>query len=327
MKTRIALLALGLAAAPCLLWPGLALAQRELVAPPPAHRIELKSWLNNLEPAAGGAEKPKDTHENKGHNTPKKSAKGRDANALPPLPTVKIGGITVTRQIEIIRAREEGSIPTELQRRDFSPVLAKRFSFTPFAHNPQMGPNTAPITVVVFEDLACISCTAASQEVNQALADVLTPAEEPISTTTPISDSLAGVTRVVWVHSTSSRFQPNNLPAFYSKVAGQYGKFWEFRNALLAAPDREPATLFALLTGLNIEPRIIRQVMLTEARRYYRELDGDVLQGHNFGTGNPPLVLVNGIRVGQSGIPLKYLPDVLTYVHNRHKAGLNEPPV
>jgi hypothetical protein len=137
---------------------------------------------------------------------------------------------------------------------------------------------------------------------------------------------LAEITRVIWVHSPAERWQTSNLPAFYSKIAGQYGKFWEFRAALLAAPNRETPTLFNALTSLGIDPRIIRQTMLTEARRYYRELDGDVLQGKSYGLTHPPLVLVNGIRVGEYGIPIAMLPDVLRYVQNRYITGLNEPP-
>lgn len=320
MRIRIAL-------GVCLLLPSLGFAQRDIAGPAPAHRIEFGSFFNAIEPESG-APAPADTSNGEGHSSPEatgkstqqKSFAGKDIGALPPLPKVKIGGIMVTRQIEMTQAAEEASTPPELQRRDFTQVLTSRLPFTPFAHSPYIGSPTAPITVVIFEDLSCISCTETSKGINTALAEVLAPPA------IPTSNSLISLTRVIWVHSTSSRFQPNNLPAFYSKVAGQYGKFWAFREALLNAPDREPNTLFALLAAQGIEPRIIRQVMLTEARRYYRELDGDVLQGHNFGIGSPPLVMVNGIRVGPSGIPLTLLPDVLNYVRNRYNAGLNEPP-
>jgi hypothetical protein len=307
-------IALGL----CLLLPSLGFAQREIAGPPPTHRIEAPDWLNRLEPAGGGTTS---TPAATGNSSPQKSFAGKEIGAPPPLPTVKIGGVVVARTTDLTRSAEEASTPTELKRRDFAQVLSSRLPFTAFAHSPHIGPTHAPITVVVFEDLSCISCTEASQGINAALADVLT------SPTTPTSNSLAGMTRVIWMHATNARFQPNNLPAFYSKVAGQYGTFWAFRAALLNAPDREPNTLFNLLAAQGIEPRIIRQVMLTEARRYYRELDGDVMQNLNFGIGSPPFVMVNGIRVGQSGIPLSLLPDVLTYVQNRHNAGLNEPPL
>lgn len=330
MKTRTAM-------AFCLILPMVApiAASAEAYSYPTPHRVDLTQFLRNfnqIEPASGGAPAPAAEHgapTAHGNSDAQKSFAGKEIGAPPPLPVVKIGGLTVARNVEVTRAAEEASTPPELQRRDFAQVLQNRMAFTPFAHSPHIGPKTAPITVVVFEDLACISCTENSKALNTALADVFaTPsATVPVSGTAPTSSTLAGITQIYWVHTASARFQPNNLPAFYSKVAAQYGKFWEFRTALLTAPDREPTTLFTILADLGIEPRIIRQVMLTEARRYYRELDGDVLQSKSFGIGAPPTVLVNGIRVGQSGIPLSLLPDVLTYVHNRFKAGLNEPPL
>jgi hypothetical protein len=67
--------------------------------------------------------------------------------------------------------------------------------------------------------------------------------------------------------------------------------------------------------------------MLSEARRFYRELDGDTQQARALGMGNTPGVLVNGIRLGDHGLPLTLLPDVLTYVRNRIHAGMAEPPL
>lgn len=309
-----------------MLLPMAGMAERELFTTP-AHKISLSALtakLNAIEPASGDSA-PAPEHgaapEASGHSEAQKSFAGKDIGAPPPLPKVKIGNKVVARQLDVLREAETSSTPAELQRRDFAQVLLNRLNYTPFAHSPQIGLQTAPITVVIFEDLACISCTTASEGINKALADIFTSPTTPTSQT-----SLASDTRVLWVHTPAERWQSSNLPAFYSKVAGQYHKFWEFRKAVQASPNRDPTTLFAILTELGIDPRIIRQTMLTEARRYYRELDGDTLQGKSYGIGSPPVVLVNGIRVGPSGVPLSLLPDVLQYVHNRYKAGLNEPP-
>jgi hypothetical protein len=314
-KSRTLALCFSLGLGLCLCLP--AWAARELfneteakAAPLPAF---LEKMLQNIEPASGSIAPEDETPAATGHSEGTKSFSGKDMTGVKPLPMVKIGTQVVQRTVERLQDTETSATPTSLRTPAFAQVLQHRFNLTPFAHSPRLGSPGAPLMVVMFEDLSCVSGTTESKKISTVLQSIT---EGPN----------ASATQIIWVHASNNRWQGTNLPAFYAKVAGQYGKFWAFRQAVVNATDSTPEGLFTHLTTLGLEPRALRQTMLTEARRFYRELDSDLLQARSFGIGSPPIVFVNGIRVGESGVPMDLLPDVITYVQNRYNAGLKEPP-
>jgi type I restriction enzyme R subunit len=76
----------------------------------------------------------------------------------------------------------------------------------------------------------------------------------------------------------------------------------------------------------DLKERAVRQIMIWDARRFYRELDADQLLARHFALSTPPIFLVNGIQVGgTNGLPLTLLRDVIIYVQNRLNAELEEP--
>jgi protein-disulfide isomerase len=304
---------------------------------PPA---AVSRWLTNrpapadVEPAAGQAESGDsgaNTHNEGGHDEGGhgdgghgesngdahgeaskskhgKSASGKDLDGPQPLPEVRIGGELVLRHVDAVADAELSSTPINLQQRGIAQLLMRRIGITPFAHNPRRGRPDAPVQVVLMEDLNCTACWPAMMQIDVALQDY------------------ASTTQVIWVHTPSEQLQPTNMAAFYAKAAAKMGKFWDYRANLLTAKPKDTQNYFDLLTQLGIDPRTTRQIMLTDARRFYREIDADTQLVRNFGFNHPPMVLVNGIVVGKDGLPLDLLPDVLAYVHNRIAHGLIEPP-
>jgi len=284
---------------------------------------------------AHGEKASAETHGNNPHEA--KKPKEKKSEGPPPLPKVIIGGQQVELAKIAFAAAEASVLPTALKEKGYPKQVQHRINFNAYAHSPRLGDPNAKLTVVIFEDLNCLSCTTASQDISVALKELFTSPTAPavptappattsataaVSTTTPLPPISH---QVVWVYAPSSQFEGSNLAAFYGKVAARQGQFWAYREKLLQRPDRTTATAFGVLNELGLEPRITRQIMLSEARRFYRELDGDTQLVRSLGMGTPPSVLVNGIRLGNKGLPLELLPDVLTYIRNRIHAGMREP--
>lgn len=279
-----------------------------------------------IEPASGGGETQPEGHEPKpeshgaktesgghepkatGKSEGKKSFTGKTIGAVPTLPTVTIGGKAVISKAEMIANELNDTTPPALREGMFLPHLDRRFSITPYAHNPKRGPNDAQITAVIFADFSCGQCMPELAKIDAALARV----SETVQT--------------LHIHAPMVRFQDTNMPAFYGKVAARGEVFWTYRDMLIAKPTTDANTLFDYLIASGMNIMQARSLMLTDARRFYRELDADSLLARSFSIGNPPVVFVNGIRLGYGGLPLDKLSDVLEYLHQRITRGMNEPP-
>lgn len=263
-------------------------------SPPPAEAPAAEGGAHGAEGAADGeAEKPK-----------KKSSKKEPE---PAFPTVTIGGKMVVTHAMQVADDVSASTPAGLRAKGMDQVLANRANIVPYAHNPMRGALDAPVQVVLFEDLSCVPCMASLGKIDAALADY------------------ASKTLVVYVHTPSKSYQDTNLPAFYGKVAQRFGKFWDYRAALIGANSADDKVIFDLLLKTGVKEREVRTLVMNDSRRFYRELDADVTLARNFAVGKPPVVFVNGIRLGSGGLPLERLGDVLSYVTERLRRGLPEP--
>jgi protein-disulfide isomerase len=269
--------------------------------------------LANIEPAAGHGDEEKAEG---GHAEPtahgktegQKSFSGKVLGAPPPLPTVTIGGQAIITNVQRNAREVAESTPDGLKGNTMQELLERRFSVTPYAHSPHRGNPDAPIKVIEFVDLSCGQCMPELTKIDMALA--------------AISNSVV----VTHIHAPTTRFQDTNLPAFYAKIANKDGKFWVFRNNLIQDKPVDANAIFDELVKSGMSVPDARTAMLNEARRFYRELDADSLLARAFGIGKPPVLFVNGIRVGEAGIPLDKLEDVIKYVQERIKRGLPEPP-
>lgn len=251
----------------------------------------------------GGGE-PKAT----GHTERAKSHTGKEIGPMPELPEVMIGGQRlITHEQQIMQDISE-STPVGLKGPMWKDWLDHRFSITPFAHDPAMGPADAKIRVVQFVDLACTSCLGELGKIDAVMADY------------------ASTTLVTHVHAPSAKFQDTNLAAFYGEVAARIGLFWQYRARLVRDKPTDGQGVFNLLIGIGVQVKDARMLMLNEARRFYREMDADAMLARTFFVSANPVVFVNGIRVGDGGIPLEKLGDVMDYVTRRLAHGLPEPP-
>ncbi len=283
---------------------------------PKAETAVLEATLQtyaDIEPAAGHGEAKS---EGGGHGEPKatgksegkKSFTGKVIGAVPELPTVTIGGKSVISKAEKTANELNDTTPSGLRDTMMLQQLDRRFSLTPYAHSPRRGPNDAKITAIVFADFSCGQCMPELTKIDAALA------------------AISETVQTIHVHAPMMRFQDTNMPAFYGKVAARGGVFWKYREMLLAKPTVDANVLFDNLVASGMNVAQARSLMLTDARRFYRELDADSLLARSFSIANPPVVFLNGIRVGYGGVPLDKLKDVLDYLHLRIERGMNEPP-
>lgn len=273
-----------------------------------------------IEPASGGGEAKSEGHGEKaeggGHGDPKatgksegkKSFTGKVIGAIPELPVVTIGGKSVISRAEKTANELNDTTPAGLRDSMMLQQLDRRFSINTYAHSPKRGPNDAKISAIVFTDFSCGLCMPELAKIDAALVGV--------------SDTV----QTIHVHAPMMRFQDTNMPAFYGKVAARGGVFWKYRDLLIAKPTTDANVLFDNLISSGMNVAQARSLMMTDARRFYRELDADSLLARSFSIANPPVVFLNGIRVGYGGIPLEKLKDVLEYLHLRIARGMNEPP-
>ena len=161
--------------------------------------------------------------------------------------------------------------------------------------------------MIELTDLACTPCLAQLTKL------------EPV-----LQDFSSSIVRT-HIHVPAETRQDTNLPAFYGKVAARSGAFWAYRNALQKAAEITPDVALQALLSTGLKERAVRQLMLSDARRFYRELDADTTLARHFAISQPPVLLVNGIRLGHGGLSLDLLRDVLTYVQNRMNHGLEQP--
>lgn len=290
--------------------------------------------LDAIEPA-GGSAKTEAPATSEGHSAPttgsgegESHSKSTKPGAPPPLPSVTIGGNVVETKVSALAKLQAATTPIALQTPNYKFMLERRIALTPYAHNPQQGQDQATnvlklklipkIQVIELNDLACVSCLNEVAKLEPVLQD--------------FSSSLVR-THIQVAKATQ---QDTNLPAFYGKVAARSGTFWAYRQALLvlagaqatpnAAATIAPDDALTALLTTGLKERAVRQIMIWDARRFYRELDADQLLARHFALSMPPIFLVNGIQVGgTNGLPLTMLRDVIIYVQNRLNAELEEP--
>lgn len=262
-----------------------------------------------IEPASGGEPPP-----DKGHTT----ANGKNLSAKDgedDLPKVSIGSMTVTTYKTQAARVTKALLPKGLRDPGIQDELGRRFRFTPYAHNPVRGPMDAELTLVDFNDLACVQCRQDVKTADKVVAD------NP--------DRV----RQVELHLPLTRYSDTNLLAFYGKVAQRGGRYWEYRKTIMDQPSESAATgdqaknAFDALLASGVDQAEARRWLTREARRFYRELDADAALGKALGLDNPPHFYLNGIHVGDGGIPRAKVADVAQWLLQRQTYKLESHPV
>jgi protein-disulfide isomerase len=228
----------------------------------------------------------------------KKSFTGKVLSAEQAMPSISLGILKVETRKDLKTDAEAAFTPASLRKAETEELLKRRFHFTPYAHDAWRGNGNAPITLVEFSDLSCVACM-----------DDLQKADE-------LYDSNKDNLRYIQVYLPVDSSHQTNLAAFYGKVAQRGGKFWEFRKALFNVKESSPEAYFDALVSAGVSATDARRWLATEARRFYRELDADAQLARALGLDKPPHFFIDGIHVGDGGIPRAQLADVLTYEFN-----------
>lgn len=201
-------------------------------------------------------------------------------------------------------------LPPSLRTEEAQKALANRTELPIYSHNPTLGPDTAPITVVIMTDLDCDDCS------------------QLVSEVTHLRKDYPKTVRIVHKNLPQSPYAIGKMAAFYGKLAQRQGHFWEFRDKLATMKDYKVDDLNNALLSVGVDLAASQRLVRQSARDIYRELDADVQQAQNLSLHEPPLMFVNGVRMGKD-VPFSALDALIHYELERkqgtaslhHKAG------
>jgi protein-disulfide isomerase len=194
----------------------------------------------------------------------------------------------VPRSVEIL--------PENLQTERARAAIAMRRDMNIYKHNPYYGPIDAPITIIEMTDLNCLQCMTFLKGVDEVLKQ----------------EKYTDKVRYVHVHLPVDLYNSTNPAAFYGKIAQEQGVFWEYRKQLFSIAEIKDNTFIDKLVNVGGNPIEIRNLVRFNARKFYKELDADALSAKNMGETRPPVLFVNGIKVGYN-IKIEELASLLDY--------------
>jgi protein-disulfide isomerase len=144
--------------------------------------------------------------------------------------------------------------------------------------DPSVGPATAPVTVVVFEDMQCPFCAR------------LKP------TLSKLSDDYKGKIRVVFKHNPLPFHKDAENAAKALEAARQQGKFWEMRELLLTRQDKlDLDSLKAYATELKLNRSPFDTALAASGAK--ERIDADAEQAAALGARGTPNLFINGRKL------------------------------
>lgn len=193
------------------------------------------------------------------------------------------------------------NLPPSLSSDDAKNAILGRVSVPVYPYNPALGPAAAPVTVVIFTDPGCLTCGQMQPQV------------------TFLQKTFPQAVRIVHKFWPNNPYAVDNLAAFYGKIAQADGKFWPFLAAISKAKTTDEKTLNGLLLNIGVPLSTSQRMVRENARSIYRELDADTATGQRLGLSAPPIMFVDGIRMG-GGIPVSSLADLVHFeVQAKHR--------
>jgi protein-disulfide isomerase len=140
----------------------------------------------------------------------------------------------------------------------------------------QYGAANAPITIVEWADLCCLSCQRNAPKIKEFI------------------NQHPGRIRVIFRHFPLPMHKQASTAAAMAEYAADKGKFWDFAMAVMA-PEKEPQSVDELLAaantaGLNIEDMLKR--MENEKDPIYERIKRDKEAAHQLGISSTPTFLV-----------------------------------
>lgn len=160
----------------------------------------------------------------------------------------------------------------------------KKSGFSDPGNSPSLGRPDAPVTIVVFADFQCPTCTIFHFGAQEAIIDAYVR---------------KGLARLIFKHYPILGDE-SFFAAYASECAREQGKFWEYGNALFekrAQSDAENSGMFSRTNLLYIGERIGLQKTMFEqclaSERYVENVTHDLEEGNAGGVQGTPTVFIN----------------------------------
>jgi protein-disulfide isomerase len=153
------------------------------------------------------------------------------------------------------------------------------------AHDPVLGPEGAPVTIVEFSDFQCPACRSFNPILDQIL------------------DAYGDSVRVAFRQYPLRAIHPQAQPAAEASLcARDQGKFWELHDAMFAnQKGLAPAQLKELARELELDGEVFDQCL--DGGTYRAIVDQDLARGESAGVSGTPSVFINGREVAPGQVP------------------------
>jgi protein-disulfide isomerase len=143
------------------------------------------------------------------------------------------------------------------------------------AGHPELGPASAPVTIIEFSDFQCPFCSRAEptlKQVHQKYGDKI---------------------RIVYLDFPLSIHNHAIDAASAGRCAGEQGKFWEFHDAMFANQSKlAPADLKAEAQKLALDTPKFNDCL--DKGKYKSAIESDMAQGRDLGVDGTPAFFING---------------------------------
>jgi protein-disulfide isomerase len=143
------------------------------------------------------------------------------------------------------------------------------------AGSPTKGPETAPVTIVVFSEFQCPFCA------------------RFVPTLKQIEDTYQDRVRVVFKHLPLDIHKEAVSAALAAEAARKQGKFWEYHDTLFANQDRlKPDDLKEHAKNLQLDLTRFEADMLSEDEK--ERINADIVEAGTLGIAGTPGIFING---------------------------------
>jgi protein-disulfide isomerase len=144
-----------------------------------------------------------------------------------------------------------------------------------YAGHPQLGPATAPVTIVEFGDFQCPFCKRAQPTLKQVLA------------------KYGNKVRLVYMDFPLSFHKNAMAAAEGARCANEQGKFWPFHDQLFADQSKlDPSDLKQIAKKLGLDTK--RFDACLDKDKYRSAIEADVKEGGELGVEGTPAFFING---------------------------------
>ena len=212
------------------------------------------------------------------------------------LPKITIGGKQVLTNEQMKHNTVDSDLPEALKNDRTKMAIENRRRIQIWNHTPFRGPVAAPITWVEMNDMSCLYCQDLSQRIDEIFK----------------KDKYKGKIQHFFMHLPVDKYNFTNAAAFYGRLAFGAGEFWDYRQSLYNVSSATDNIFTEKLISVGVPEKEIRRMTRKNARQYYKELDADRTAVQSMGEHKPPVLYVNGIKIGGS-ITLEQLESLMDY--------------